>query len=58
MSHENFGNKNVYILNFGKVSITNQTKPAQSTAKRVRTHAGGRCTGCDVLHGRCMDVMR
>ena len=37
MSHENLGNKNVYILNFGKVSITNQTKPAQSTAKRVRT---------------------
>ena len=31
MSHENLGNKNVYILNFGKVSITNQTKPAQST---------------------------
>ena len=45
MSHENFGNKNVYILNFGKVSITNQTKPAQSTAKRVQSC---RCEVCAV----------
>ena len=51
MSHEKFRNKNVYILNFRKVSSTNQTKPSQSTAKRVRTGRAmrGRCTGCDAL---------
>jgi hypothetical protein len=48
---------NVFKLNFGKVSTTNKTKPAQSTAKRVqscrcevfavrqamRSGRGGRC---------------
>ena len=41
MSHENFENKNVYILNFGKVSTTNQTKRNQRKVLRsVRTAEG------------------
>jgi hypothetical protein len=36
--------RNVYKLNFGKVSTTNQTKPAQSTAKRMQIC---RCEVCD-----------
>ncbi len=38
MCRENLGNKNVYILNFGKVSITNQTK----LAKVLRSVCGPR----------------
>ena len=41
MSHENLENKNVYILNFGKVSTTNQTKRNQRKVLRsVRTAEG------------------
>ena len=58
MSHENFENKNVYILNFGKVSTTNQTKRTQRKVMRSvcgprramrgpRRAMRGRCTGCD-----------
>ena len=47
-------NKNVYILNFGKVSPTNQTKPAQSTVKRVRTAE----VWLPVCGGRCAVVVR
>ena len=34
MSHEHLENKNVYILNFGKVSTTNQTKRTQRKVMR------------------------
>ena len=58
MSHANIGNKNVYILNFGKVSTTNQTKRNQRKVMRSvcgprramrgpRRAMRGRCTGCD-----------
>ena len=51
MSHENLENKNVYILNFGKVSTTNQTKRNQRKVLRSvcgpRRAMRGRCTGCD-----------
>ena len=69
MSHENLENKNVYILNFGKVSTTNQTKRNQRKVLRSvcgpRRAMRGRCTGCDArtstdwlhlrdaLRGRC-----
>ena len=57
MSHENIGNKNVYILNFRKVSTTNQTKRNQRDA---RTAEGDALTSTDWLHlrdalrGRCI----
>ena len=58
MSHENLENKNVYILNFGKVSTTNQTKRNQRKVLRSvcgprramrgpRRAMRGRCTGYD-----------
>jgi hypothetical protein len=69
MSHENLENKNVYILNFGKVSTTNQTKRNQRKVLRsVRTAEGdarslygmryadlyGLVIGAGgALHGRC-----
>ena len=39
MSHEMFRNKNVYILNFGKVSTTNQTKRNQRNARTAEGDA-------------------
>jgi hypothetical protein len=44
-THDTFAITNVYKLNFGKDSTTNQTKPAQSTAKRVQSC---RCEVCAV----------
>ena len=71
MSHENLENKNVYILNFGKVSTTNQTKRNQRKVMRSvcgpRRAMRGRCTGCDtrtstgwlsVRAARCTVVVR
>ena len=65
-THDKFAIRNVYKLNFGKDSTTNQTKPTQSTAKRVQSCDGDarrarRCAragwarraGC-----RCADCLR
>ena len=61
MSHENLENKNVYILNFGKVSTTNQTKRNQRKVLRsVRTAKGDARTAegdARSLYGiRCADL--
>ena len=56
MSHENFGNKNVYILNFRKNSSTNQTKRNQRDAEGdARSLYGMRCADlCRlVVFARC-----
>jgi hypothetical protein len=55
-THNTFAIRNVYKLNFGKDSTTNQTKPAPSTAKRVQSC---RCEVCAVRRasgrgGRCV----
>ena len=49
-THNELAIRDVYKLNFVKVSTTNQTKPAQSTAKRVQSC---RCEVCAVRCGRC-----
>ena len=53
-THNENSIQDVYKLNFGKVSTTNQTKPAQSTAKRVRTAE----VWLPVCGGRCAVVVR
>ena len=51
-THDRIAIRDVYKLNFGKVGTTNQTKPTQSTAKRVRRDAGARRVVV-MCYGRC-----